>query len=135
MSEKQKKWINGILIAGIFIVVTVFYLRNPADRVTLRVEDGVLTAEGTESYSFQMPLEQIGRLELEENAVYPDTGTDSSVLCGSFSDETRGEYELCVYADVPACMTAYTPDGTYVFNCENVDTTQSFYEALLELIE
>lgn len=134
MSEKQKKWVNGLLIVGIFLVVTIFYVMNPSDRVTLRVEDGILSVEGAQDYSFRMPLEQIGRLELEEDAVYPDTGMDSDVLCGSFSDGTRGKYELCVYADVPVCMAAYTPDGTYVFNCEDADTTRSFYEALLELI-
>ena len=130
--ETKKNIANTVILIVIFAGVFLYNIINPSDMVEVYVESDVLVIAGLENVTYRIPVDTVDRFYYLEEMEYPEEA--KSILCGTYSNETLGEYVLYVNGKIDACIVAETENGTYVFNYENASTTKSLCEALEELI-
>ena len=132
MGEKRSRWANWLIIAALFVIVTVAGVLNPADTVMVGVKDDHLVLEGCKNAQYFIPMSTIERVAYAEDPAYAVDA--EGVVCGTYTNEAWGEHVLYADVGVDACIVVKSANGTYVFNVENEDATKAFYEAFLEIL-
>ena len=132
MKEKRSRKANWLLIAAIFVVVTVVSIVNPADTVVAYVEDQCLVLKGCQDVQYSIPLDSISRVVVVEEPEYAADGR--GVVCGTYTNEAWGEHILYANLKIDACIVLESTNGTYVFNVESEETTRAFCQALGDIL-
>lgn len=132
MREKRNRWANWLIVAAIFVVVTLASILNPSDTVRASVKDDNLVLEGCKNVQYFIPLSTIDRVTCVEDPVY--AADSKGVVCGTYTNDAWGEHILYVDTGIDACIVVESANGTYVFNVESEDTTKVFCEAFLEIL-
>ena len=144
-NKPQKTYKNTTLstVGWFLIIVVLFALFRHTEGIEYSIADHTLEVTYTEqtlrevknSVSIELPIEDIISIELVETE---DIGSliegieTKKCSAGSFSSDTYGDLEVCIYNNVSEKMLAVTSDGYYLFNLEDDATTESFYESFVE---
>lgn len=132
MGEKRSRCANWLIVAAIFVIVTVAGFLKPSDTVMASVKDDYLVLEGCKDVQYFIPMSTIERMTYKEDPMY--AADIKGVVCGTYTSDDWGEHILYVDTGIDACIVVESTNGTYVFNVENEDTTKAFYEAFLEIL-
>ncbi|MCD8020948.1 MAG: hypothetical protein LUF92_15650 [Clostridiales bacterium] len=120
-----------IIVAGI----TILYLYSqPASTMTF--EETSFSFSGPNNTSCSFSFDEIISISLEEDPDFGeviDGGTSfGGNLYGTWESTSLGTYQAFASKKVSACIVISDADKTAVFNYENVETTTSVYESLME---
>ncbi len=127
-----------ILILIILAVATVFAIVYSGDSTVLEVGESSLTINGSGSTSYTINFKDIHSVELVDS---PDYGTSIAggkkqmYAYGIWNNESWGEYRLYVNTNIDVCIVITEINGVFVFNYINEQTTEDFYNSLLEYLE
>lgn len=137
-SNRKRKWIiAGVAIASVVVVVAAVALLLSAGYVDVSMDE-----EGVDVDAFMahesIPYDDIARVDLVEDMDY---GTrvggyaGSDFLSGNFRNDDLGRYTLAVHKSTDLCIVVHRTSGSaVVFNLADEDSTRSFYETLLGML-
>lgn len=135
MTPKQK---NLVFIILILAVVLFYTFSGGSVGASLDFGEEALTLSAS-NYDWEIPYDQISALKLTG---LPDTGTliegseKKNLCCGTWENETWGEYILCINPKIDQCIIITTGDGSvYVLNYENAEATQQLHKMFTELLQ
>lgn len=134
MNSKQK---NLALVILILALVLFYVFSGGSVGISLDFGENELTISAS-NYDWIIPYNQIESLELTG---LPDPGTviDGSekrnLCCGTWKNNTFGEYTLCADPRIEACIVIRMKSGdVYVINYENSDSTEQLHQMFTELL-
>lgn len=132
----QKRWFNMVFALVIIIGITVATLLNPSGLIRVHIEQEKLQIDGPDNLQYSISIDEIQEVLLIEAPVYDENVQEvRKVVSGQYTNNQWGEYYLCANTQIPVCIVVYSQEGTYVFNFEDLDTTQWFYNEFLEYLE
>lgn len=134
MNSKQK---NLALVIPILALVLFYIFSGGSVGISLDFGEDALTLS-TLNYDWPIPYNEIESLELTN---MPELGTviDGSekrtLCCGTWKNETFGEYTLCADPRIETCIVIrMNSDRIYVLNYENSDSTEQLHNMFLGLL-
>lgn len=135
MTAKHK---NLIFVALLLAIMLFYIFSGGSVGISLDFGEDALTLSASE-YDWVIPYEQVQSLEL---TALPHTGrmiegSDKRTLrCGTWENETWGEYVLCIDPRIDSCIVVTMNSGeVYVLNYENSDSTGQLHKMFTELLQ
>lgn len=130
---------NIIIIAAIFIGVTLYSIISGGDTMILDFTESTLTMHGVSDFTETMEYSDIESAEYMDSI--PETGTMVSgyekgqYSCGTWENEQYGTYRLFITDKAENCIKLTLTDGSIIlFNYIQTYHTQEVYEMLLEFL-
>ena len=134
MNSKQK---NLALIVLILVLVLFYVFSGGSVGISLNFGENELTLSASD-FDWFIPYDEIESLELTD---FPEPGTviDGSekrtLCCGTWENETFGEYTLCADPRIGNCIVIRRESGdVYVMNYENSDSTGQLHQMFTDLL-
>jgi hypothetical protein len=131
---------KAIRILGICVLagILIYFLTKNNTGISIAVKDDHLSL----SYPSEVPvtikykdiLSVNERMDLDPGK-YVSGKETKHYKFGVWDNGKFGKYHLCIYAKVERYIVVKTSTDIFVFNFENVDATDSFYMAFLELLQ
>lgn len=132
----RNRRVNIIFALVIIIGVTIFALANPSDSIRVHLEAEKLWIDGPDDLQYSVSLKSIQTVRFVEDPVYDEEIPEiNKVVSGQYTNDQWGEYSLCASTQIPACVVVESMGGTYVFNFEDLETTQWFYDEFVEYLK
>jgi hypothetical protein len=139
LSQDTKQKAVRILWIGLLVGVAIyFFLTRSNDGISVAVKDDHLSLSYSSGKPFDIPYRDIlsvTEAQALDPGQYISGARTQNYRCGVWKNNEFGEYRLCSYADVKRHIVVKTATGTYVFNLESMDATDSFYTAFLDLLQ
>jgi hypothetical protein len=136
--DTKQKAVRLLWIGLLVGVVIYFLLTRSNDGISVAVKDDHLSLSFSSGAPFDIPYRDIlsvTEAQTLDPGQYISGARTKDYRCGVWKNDEFGEYRLCSYADVKRHIVVKTTAGTYVFNLESVDATDSFYNAFLDLLQ
>jgi hypothetical protein len=131
---------KAIRLLGICVLVgiLIYFLTKNNEGISIAVKDDHLSlsypsvASVTINFKDILSVNERGDLDPGKYVSGIDT---KKFKFGVWDNGEFGEYHLCIYANVARYIVLKTSTDIYVFNFENLDTTDSFTKAFTELLQ
>jgi len=139
MLMKRNKIANIIIIAAIFIGVTLYFIISGGDTMILDFEESTLTIHGVSDFTETVQYSEIESAELmdiPELGVMAEGYTKGQYSCGTWENEQYGSYRLFITDKATNCIKLKLTDGRIiVFNYIQSYHTQEVHEMMLEFLD
>jgi hypothetical protein len=140
---KKSNRTNLILCLVIIVGVTLYYAFSSGGSTTFDIGETAIIISGSEESGFSVTInyEDITKISLLTSDEF-DVGTmitgydGKKEFYGTWESSTIGQYNVYANAKVKEYVVIETDnDIPFVMNYESSDTTTSFYNALLDLLD
>ncbi len=135
MTPKKRNTVFALLILAAVLIYTIAG-GNIGTNLDFGEDALRLRAAGND---WTIPYSEIASLELQD---LPDLGhrvqgsEKRSLYCGTWENDTWGEYTLCIVPKVETCIVITMSDGNhYVINYENNESTEEFHNMFATLLQ
>ena len=119
----------------IVVVVAIVAVVMVSGHVDVRMDEDSLEIDATMMHE-DIPFDEISHIELRDDVDYGmRTGGfgGMDISSGNFRNDEFGDYRLAIHNDVDLCIVVHMRDGdTVVFNLGDRESTESFYQDLLD---
>ena len=136
---QKNKIINVVIIAAIFIGVTLYFIISGGDTMILDFNDTGLTMHGVSDFTETVEYSEIKSAELIE---LPELGAIKEGYCkgqysvGTWENNEYGTYRLFITDKASNCIKlTLSDDSIIIFNYIQTYHTQEVHEMLLEFLE
>ena len=134
MNSKQK---NLALVVLILVLVLFYIFSGGSVGISLDFGESELTLSASD-YDWLIPYEEIDSLaltDLPEPGTVIDGSETRTLCCGTWKNETYGEYTLCADPGIGKCIVIRMKTGdVYVINYENSDSTAQLHQMFTDLL-
>lgn len=134
---KQQKIRNMFLTLLIPVLILLYIFFGGSVGISLDFGENELTISASD-YDWVIPYDEIESLELTD---LPELGTvinginNRTLCCGTWENETFGEYTLCADPRIETCIVIRMKSGgVYVLNYENSDSTKQLHQMFTDLL-
>lgn len=135
--DKRKTWISWA--AWLVIILILAKVMNSGSVTAVTVEENGLSFAAESGYTSSLKWDEVKSVEKRDVLDYgtlvegSDTAKEKS---GIWNNEEFGNYELFVSPKISGCIVCtLQSDQVIVLNYESEESTDSFYEAILEKLE
>ena len=134
----MRNFMVAFIIMAVAIVIAVVALTMTGGHVDVSMDEDGLEVDATMMHE-DIQYSDISHIELRD---YLDYGVrvggfgGSDISSGNFRNDEFGSYRLAVYNDVHSFIVVHRTDGSVVvFNLENEESTESFFEELSDRMD
>ena len=134
----MRNFMVAFIIVAVAIVIAVVALTMTGGHVDVSMDEDGLEVDATMMHE-DIQYSDISHIELRD---YLDYGVrvggfgGSDISSGNFRNDEFGSYRLAVYNDVHSFIVVHRTDGSVVvFNLENEESTESFFEELSDRMD
>lgn len=121
------------------IILILAKVMNGSSVTAVTVEDDGLSFAAESGYTSSLKWDEVKNVELRSEVDYGtlvDGSDTSKEKSGRWTNDEFGEYELFVSPKISTCIVCtLQSDRTIVLNYESEESTESFYQAILEKLE
>ena len=134
----MRNFMVAFIIMAVAIVIAVVALTMAGGHVDVSMDEDGLEVDATMMHE-DIQYSDISHIELRD---YLDYGVrvggfgGSDISSGNFRNDEFGSYRLAVHNDVHSFIIVHRTDGSVVvFNLENEESTESFFEELSDRMD
>lgn len=134
----MRNFMVAFIIMAVAIVIAVVALTMTGGHVDVSMDEDGLEVDATMMHE-DIQYSDISHIELRD---YLDYGVrvggfgGSDISSGNFRNDEFGSYRLAVHNDVHSFIIVHRTDGSVVvFNLENEESTESFFEELSDRMD
>lgn len=134
----MRNFMVAFIIVAVAIVIAVVALTMTGGHVDVSMDEDGLEVDATMMHE-DIQYSDISHIELRD---YLDYGVrvggfgGSDISSGNFRNDEFGSYRLAVHNDVHSFIIVHRTDGSVVvFNLENEESTESFFEELSDRMD
>lgn len=134
----MRNFMVAFIIMAVAIVIAVVALTMAGGHVDVSMDEDGLEVDATMMHE-DIQYSDISHIELRD---YLDYGVrvggfgGSDISSGNFRNDEFGSYRLAVHNDVHSFIVVHRTDGSVVvFNLENEESTESFFEELSDRMD
>ena len=134
----MRNFMVAFIIVAVAIVIAVVALTMAGGHVDVSMDEDGLEVDATMMHE-DIQYSDISHIELRD---YLDYGVrvggfgGSDISSGNFRNDEFGSYRLAVHNDVHSFIIVHRTDGSVVvFNLENEESTESFFEELSDRMD
>ena len=129
----MRNFMVAFIIMAVAIVIAVVALTMTGGHVDVSMDEDGLEVDATMMHE-DIPYSDISHIELRDDLDYGvrvGGFGGSDISSGNFRNDEFGSYRLAVHNDVHSFIVVHRTDGSVVvFNLENEEFTESFFEEL-----
>ena len=134
----MKNFMVAFIVVAVAVVIAVVALTMTGGHVDVSMDEDGVEVDATMMHE-DIPYSDISHIELRDDLDYGVRvggfgGLDIS--SGNFRNDEFGSYRLAVHNDVHSFIVVHRVDGSVVvFNLENEESTESFFEKLSDRMD
>ena len=134
----MRNFMVAFIIVVVAIVIAVVALMMAGGHVDVSMDEDGLEVDATMMHE-DIPYSDISHIELRDDLDYGvrvGGFGGSDISSGNFRNDEFGNYRLAVHNDVHSFIVVHRVDGSVVvFNLENEESTESFFEKLSDRMD
>ena len=134
----MRNFMVAFIIVAVAIVIAVVALTMAGGHVDVSMDEDGLEVDATRMHE-DIQYSDISHIELRNDLDYGvrvGGFGGSDISSGNFRNDEFGSYRLAVHNDVHSFIVVHRTDGSVVvFNLENEESTESFFEELSVMVD
>lgn len=134
----MRNFMVAFIVVVVAVVIAVVALTMTGGHIDVSMDEDGLEVDATMMHE-DIPYSDISHIELRDDLDYGvrvGGFGGSDISSGNFRNDEFGNYRLAVHNDVHSFIVVHRVDGSVVvFNLENEESTESFFEKLSDRMD
>lgn len=134
----MRNFMVALIVVAMAVVIAVVALTMAGGHVDVSMDEDGVEVDATMMHE-DIPYSDISQIELRDDLDYGvrvGGFGGSDISSGNFRNDEFGNYRLAVHNDVHSFIVVHRADGSVVvFNLENKESTESFFEKLSDRMD
>jgi hypothetical protein len=138
MEPQRIRKVKIILGICLLAAIMIYLVSTDVESISVAVKNEYLTLSYSSGDSFEIKLKDITSVSEKEDldlGKYVSGIETKKYKFGVWENDEFGEYSLCIYSNVEKYIVVETSTNIFVFNIESDDSTDSFYQAFMDLLK
>jgi hypothetical protein len=138
MEPQRIRKVKIILGICLLAAIMIYLVSTDVESISVAVKNDYLTLSYSSGDSFEIKLKDITSVSEKEDldlGKYVSGIETKKYKFGVWENDEFGEYSLCIYSNVEKYIVVETSTNIFVFNIESDDSTDSFYQAFMDLLK
>jgi hypothetical protein len=138
MEPQRIRKVKIILGICLLAAIMIYLVSTDVESISVAVKNEYLTLSYSSGDSFEIKLKDITSVSEKEDldlGKYVSGIETKKYKFGVWENDEFGEYSLCIYSNVEKYIVVETSTNIFVFNIDSDDSTDSFYQAFMDLLK